>query len=163
MNLIDPQTAGEHFLDFSLAFYSLAQRQYRHANQIKANTKAFQTMMALLEAELSGYEPFTMSSLADELRITKQQMTKLVNDLEDQNMVARVHDSSNRRLVYIHITEGGKVMMEELKSLMLGSTVKAMELYTEEELAELDHCLQTLTRLLGKLDIRLPEHLEPPL
>lgn len=163
MNSVDPQAAGKHFLDFTLVFYTMAQRHYRHSNQIKANTKAFQTLMTLMNIEETGSEPLTMSSLADELHITKQQMTKLVNDLEGQNMVERVHDSINRRQVYIHISDKGKSMMDELKALMLESTVEAMKAYTKEELDQLDHCLQTMTRLLGKLDIKIDCPVDSPL
>lgn len=156
MNLADRETVGRHFLDFLIGFCSMSQRQYRHSNQIKANTKAFHALLTLSQNGMPEAETFTMSSLAEALCITKQQITKLVNDLEEQDMVKRVHDSKNRRQVYIRITENGRSLIDGLKALMLSSTVKAFDCYTPEELEELDHCLLTLSRLLSRFHPTLP-------
>ena len=101
--------------------------------------------------ELDGHK-LTMSELADQLDITKQQLTKLVNDLEEKELVQRTHDSRNRRQVYIHITDQGARMLTDLKQSMLDSTLKALSCYTEEELAKLDHCLTNLSELLEKFN-----------
>lgn len=43
-------------------------------------------------------------------------------------------------------------MLADLKQSMLNSTLKALSGYTEEELAQLDHCLTNLSHLLEKFN-----------
>ena len=54
-----------------------------------------------------GRQAPTMSEMALQLGITKQQLTKLINDLEEKNLVRRQHGSRNRRHVYLMITPEG--------------------------------------------------------
>lgn len=145
----DALAVSDHFLKFTIRFFTLAKSQYQQQNVVKANSLAFNTLMTL--NELNGHE-LTMSELADQLDITKQQLTKLVNDLEEKELVQRTHDSRNRRQVYISITDRGIQMLMDLKESMLDSTLKALSGYTEEELAALDHCLVRLADLLGKFN-----------
>lgn len=143
------QTVGAHFLRFTINFFALAKGQYHQQNVVRANTLAFNTLLTL--NELNGRD-LTMSELAEELDITKQQLTKLVNDLEEKELVRRIHDSKNRRQVYIRITERGAQMLADLKNRMMDSTVNALSSYTEDELAELDECLVKLGKLLEKFN-----------
>ena len=51
---------------------------------------------------------FTMGELAKKLNISKQQMTKLVNGLEERGLVKRVYSSTNRRIVIITLCDKGR-------------------------------------------------------
>ena len=96
----DYRTVGEHFLDFTITSFNLAKSKYQQQNQIKANSVGFQALILLNQP---GRSAPTMSELAARLEITKQQLTKLVNDLEEKDLVRREHDSRNRRQVYLYI------------------------------------------------------------
>ena len=143
----DYRTVGEHFLDFTITFFNLAKSKYQQQNQIKANSVGFQALILLNQ---TGRSAPTMSELAARLEITKQQLTKLVNDLEEKGLVKREHDSRNRRQVYLYITPTGAAIVSQLKEAMLSCTVAGLAGYSEEELAELDDCLIRLSSLLEK-------------
>lgn len=145
----DVNTAGRHFLEFAIAFLSLAKCQYQQANDVKVNSLGFFTLVAL---ENWADENYTMSDLADKLQIAKQQLSRLINDLEAKGLVERIHDTANRRRVYIRISRHGLEMMDELKQDMLKSTTAALSSYNENELDELDHCLCRLTKLMKKFN-----------
>ena len=49
----------------------------------------------------------TMSQLARQTKMPKQQMTKLVNRLVEQGLVSRNDDPSDRRVINIRLTEAG--------------------------------------------------------
>ena len=104
----DYRTVGEHFLDFTITFFNLAKSKYQQQNQIKANSVGFQALILLNQP---GRSAPTMSELAARLEITKQQLTKLVNDLEEKDLVRREHDSRNRRQVYLYITPTGAAIV----------------------------------------------------
>ena len=143
----DTPSVGVHFLEFAIQFFNLAKCQYQQQNQVRANTAGFHALVLLSHPQSPSP---TMSELAEQLGITKQQLTKLVNDLEDKELVSRRHDSKNRRLVYLDITPKGLTSLEELKKDMLRCTVSGLRGYSLEELKQLDDCLVQLSKLLEK-------------
>lgn len=149
----DRRRAGEQFLNFTIRFFNLAKANYQQHNQIKVNTVAFYAMMRLNQPYLKAP---TMSELAKELDIPKQQLTKLVNDLESKCLVERRHDSINRRQVHLYITPSGSAIMRQLKNAMLDCTISGFASFSEEELKDLTCCLERLTQLLEKF------HPQPP-
>lgn len=149
-NLMDRETiqkTSEHFLEFVITFLSLTKCQYQCANKVKINSLTFFTLIALKRCP---DKHFTMSELADRLQITKQQLSRLINDLEDKGLVRRIHDTANRRRVYIQLSEQGLEMLDALKQDMLQSTASAMQAYSSEELADMDYCLCCLAGLMEK-------------
>ena len=136
--MVDQQelsSAGLKFMDFAIRFFNMAKCQYQQQNQVKANK--------------AGFQP-TMSFLADEMGITKQQLTKLVNDLEAMGLVKRIHDERNRRQVYVTLTDDGRNEFEEIKQAMLECTVAGLKDFSEDELEQLGDCLERLIPLLEK-------------
>lgn len=77
----DSRHVGEHFMEFAIDFFNLAKNSYHQQNQIRANSAAFQVLMQLNQP---GRQAPTMSEMALQLGITKQQLTKLINDLEEK-------------------------------------------------------------------------------
>lgn len=155
----DYRTVGEHFLDFTIAFFNLAKSKYQQQNQIKANSVGFQALILLNQP---GRSAPTMSELAARLEITKQQLTKLVNDLEEKDLVRREHDSRNRRQVYLYITPTGAAIVSQLKEAMLSCTVAGLSGFSEQELKELDNCLTRLSGLLSKFNPDAPGAVKCP-
>ena len=149
--MVDQQelsSAGLKFMDFAIRFFNMAKCQYQQQNQVKANKAGFQVLFILSMPE---YTQPTMSFLADEMGITKQQLTKLVNDLEAMGLVKRIHDERNRRQVYVTLTDDGRNEFEEIKQAMLECTVAGLKDFSEDELEQLGDCLETMITLLEKL------------
>lgn len=152
----DARTVGEHFTEFAIGFFNLAKNSYHQQNQIRANSAAFHLLIRLKQPDRPCP---TMSEMAGELGITKQQLTKLVNDLEEKHLVTRQHDCKNRRQVYLNITPEGDSIMAQLRDAMLNCTISRLSVYSQEELEEMDDCLKRLGTLLGKFpaDSEQPE------
>ncbi len=147
--------AGIQFIDFTFHFFNMAKTLFRHENQVRANSLAFQAILELSQLEGSS-QPISMSDLADQLRIPKQQLTKLVNDLEEKQLVTRVHNKTNRRKVHISITPSGQSLLAELHQAMLTSTIQALSAYTNDELLEMAQSLKSLNRLIEKFNLDTP-------
>ena len=148
--MVDQQelsSAGLKFMAFAIRFFNMAKCQYQQQNQVKANKAGFQVLFILSMPE---YPQPTMSFLAEEMGITKQQLTKLVNDLEAMGLVKRIHDERNRRQVYVTLTDDGRNEFEEIKQAMLECTVAGLKDFSEDELEQLGDCLERLIPLLEK-------------
>ncbi len=144
------ETTSIHFLEFSVAFLSMVKRHYQQdGGNIRANSMAF---FALIALDSWADDNYTMSDLAEKLQIPKQQLTKLINDLETRGLVERSHDTENRRRVYIRICEEGRHLMDQVKQDMLESTLYGLRSYTSDELLEMDQCICRLTELMQKFN-----------
>ena len=101
-----------------------------------------------------SHSSMTMTQLAEKLGISKQQLTKLVNDLEAKAYVERVHDQVNRRLVYIHITEKGQERLDAFALQALGPVRETLEASSPEEKERLCGSFQELLQFLRKVQER---------
>ena len=101
---------------------------------------------------LRGYrnQPITMTRFANEMGITKQQMTKLVNDLEEKGYVERSHNKENRRQVYISITDEGLVHLDKMIGELAHETLNTLSAYTDEEKERIYSCSAELSALFKK-------------
>ena len=64
---------------------------------------------------LNQNDELSMSELADDLCMSNQQLTKIVDALVDLNLVERVCDPQNRRKFFAKLTEKGRNMLVSLK------------------------------------------------
>ncbi len=150
----DINLVSEQFLNVGLIFFNLIKNHYSQQNQIKAYSHPFYALTLLNSLEET---PPIMSQLAKDLGITKQQLSKLINDLEEKGLVHREHDKKNRRQVYLTITPEGKFVINQLKAALISSTAQGMTIYNADELARLKDCLDDLSRLLLRFQPILPK------
>ena len=95
-------------------------------------------------------DPITMTKFADEMGITKQQLTKLVNDLEDKGYVQRVHNPENRRQVYISITDIGVEHLDTMIGELVHEVIHSMAEFDDAEKTKLKESICTLSELFRK-------------
>ena len=88
--------------------------------------------------------PQIMSSISDELGVTKRNVTALVDALESEGLVRRLPHPTDRRATVIEMTEGGSVAAERMYDEHRASVAKLFENLSEEDQRE-------LVRLLGLL------------
>ena len=93
----------------------------------------------------------TMTKLAQELKVPKQQVTKLTDKLSEYQFVERVSNDQDRRSVWIRLTPKASAYLDEyyLKNRVFIHMLE--ELLTEEELQRLNNAVQVLIEILPKL------------
>ena len=135
------------FLNFMVDYYALLRRHIVEANQFRFQSHGFSMLYTLRDHR---NEPLTMTEFARELGITKQQLTKLVNDLEDQNYVRRAHNTENRRQVYISITDEGSAHLDQMIGELAHETLITLSAFTDEEKERIYCCSAELSALFKK-------------
>lgn len=135
------------FLNFMVDYYALVRRHIVETNQFRFQSHGFSMLYTLRNHR---NEPLTMTEFAKELGITKQQLTKLVNDLEDQNYVRRAHNTENRRQVYIEITDEGVIALEHMLGEILHEIIKSLEDFSDEEKLKIQEYAGSLSEMLQK-------------
>lgn len=96
-------------------------------------------------------EGITMSELATLLGVSNQQLTRIMNELVENEFVIRFTDTTNRRLVKAKISEKGKEQLMAFHTTMNEGMAKAFEVLTEEELDQCLFHIQSLVALLSKV------------
>lgn len=97
-----------------------------------------------------------MSQLAERIQMPKQQLTKLINQLEDGGYVLRLRRKEDRRMVYLKLTDKAGDFMGWYAKMLKASLIKAFEALTQEETETFYQCLTRIGGLLEKLPSGMP-------
>ena len=148
MNPRKDEELASLFFDVFSDFMLTLKKSAASEAELKMNSHTFFVLFTLTHSE--GV-PITMTMLAEALQISKQQLTKLVNDLEGKNYVERIHDQVNRRLVYIRITTDVQRRMDEFARSALEPVTTALRQYSPEEKERLAGNFAELTEFLKNI------------
>lgn len=100
---------------------------------------------------LKDREPRSMSELAAEMNVLKQQLTFLTDKLAENGFIERVHDKKDRRSVKISITQKGIDFLADRYKQMLGLVISKFEELSEEDIKELHAAVQSIHKIMERL------------
>lgn len=89
-----------------------------------------------------------VKDLAEMLRVTPGAITQLVNMLVEKDLVKRVEDAKDRRVIRIKLTDLGASSLEEFNKGYMESTNKVFGVLNEKEIKE-------FVRILDKVNAHL--------
>ncbi|MGG1397957.1 MarR family transcriptional regulator [Bacillus salipaludis] len=90
----------------------------------------------------------SIGELKEEMLVTKQNMTGMINRLQKSNLVTLFQDSEDKRRTRVKITDEGHRVYEQLKSLRNDFNSKTYHIYNDQEILVLS---DLLNRLIGHL------------
>lgn len=93
----------------------------------------------------------TMTALARELVMSKQQMTPIVDKLVAENLVKREPDGKDRRIIHIVLTAAGYEMREKCKIETLAILQDKLSRMASEDLTALHTALTNLYAVIHKI------------
>jgi DNA-binding MarR family transcriptional regulator len=99
-------------------------------------------------ASVNSRGPITLGELAEAEGVSRPSMTVLAASLLEQNLVAKELDSSDGRLVRVHITQAGKRVLERSRTRRNAYLTKRLGSLSVEELRTLDEAATILLRLV---------------
>jgi DNA-binding MarR family transcriptional regulator len=97
-------------------------------------------------------ENLAVSEVARRLVIPKSQMTHLIEQLVDLDIVARHPDAKDRRIINISLTDHGKALLKECREIMKQTISNKLSRLTPAELADLSMVLEKLKDIGAKLE-----------
>jgi len=119
---------------------------------MKVNSEDINPAQIFILFALKGMGRSTMSSIAEEVAVSNQQLTKLVDELVGKGLVERSKDSDNRRLVLINLTHRAEEYLTSKHHELIGELIPTFQKFSGEDLAELSKASMTILEILQKLD-----------
>ncbi len=119
--------------------------------------KIFRRDQAIPGIQLAGYRvlgtlmkwgPLPASELARRLYISRPYITRLVDGLIADRLVERMPDETDRRVIRIRITGDGVRRLKNMGAIFHDDVIEFLRGLNEEELAELNDCLERMNRIL---------------
>lgn len=100
---------------------------------------------------LKLYGTVTMTQLAQEMKVTKQQLTRLVDKLSEHQFVERTCDPKDRRAIWLQLTPRAISYLDNYYKKNTTFIQMLEEQLTDEELQKLNQAVETLGEILPKL------------
>lgn len=100
---------------------------------------------------IRAFESVSMTELARHLRVPKQQVTKLVDNLSQYDFILRVSDEKDRRLIRICLTEQANAYIDDYYRKNQTFIHMLRTQLTDQELERLSAAVETLGEILPKL------------
>ncbi len=97
---------------------------------------------------LSVHKTLSMSDIGRKLSMPKPHVTVLIDKLIEEEMVERIADLSDRRIVNIHITEKGITQFQNIKQEISEEMRQQLQQLTKEQLTTLVTATQQVRELL---------------
>lgn len=93
-----------------------------------------------------------MNFLCTHLNVTKSTMTSIIDSLEKRNLVIRVRKETDRRSIYINLTEDGKVLGKKIKNDISDHFNYQMSLLDSDEQKLFWDSLENINNIINKIE-----------
>ena len=100
---------------------------------------------------LKDKKPRSMSDLATEMDVLKQQLTFLTDKLAENNYIQRIPDPKDRRSIKVSITQSGLDYLDKYREQTLNLITLKFEQLSIEELDELHTAIQSMHKIINRL------------
>jgi DNA-binding MarR family transcriptional regulator len=91
-----------------------------------------------------------MTEIADDLLISRPQMTRLIDEMVDLGMVERQSNEVDRRRVNVRLTAKGRKTVERFDALLIEAMSARLGSISDSELQELSSTLERLRDVLSR-------------
>lgn len=108
-------------------------------------------IMALFTLKYCGQSH--MTHVAEKMKVSNQQLTKIIDALVRRGYVKRAQDPDNRRLVKISMTAEGEAYIKGLKDRILPQLAKRFECFSDKELECMAQSFDTIYRIMKEKGI----------
>ncbi|MBN7796542.1 MarR family winged helix-turn-helix transcriptional regulator [Parahaliea mediterranea] len=99
---------------------------------------------------LSQQEGLKQAELAERLDVAPISLARQIDNLEQEGLVERCRDDSDRRCFRIHLTGAAQPALETLQRLALETRREALAGLSEDEIGQLQHLLGRVRQNLSR-------------
>lgn len=148
MSEINNLPLAEELMHFMLKSYDLLQANPIGSctGRVRVNTHGFRIIYLLTRSP--GHQ-CSMSCLTEHLQITKQQLSRLINELEDSGLAERRRYKNNRRMVMVALSEDGLSFFRQVEQAIIKDMGSHLMAEAPEDIEIIYAGISRLNRLLA--------------
>ena len=135
--------------NITLDFFRISNLLNRYGAKMVSEVGLTSIQQWVILRTIINREDISIGELKEEMLVTKQNMTGMINRLQQLNLVTLFQDPEDKRRTRVKITEEGIHVYEQLKSLRNDFNAQTYHIYNDQE-------IMVLSDLLG----RFVEHLK---
>jgi DNA-binding MarR family transcriptional regulator len=139
------QTTIEKVVDNLMHLHPLLSKSF--SKQMRAKTHLNPGSLFIMGL-LSVYKTLSMSEIGRKLSTPNPHVTVLIDKLIEEEMVERVADPTDRRIINIHITEKGSTQFQNIKQEISETMRNQLNQLTSEQITTLATATQQVRDLL---------------
>ncbi|XRG77563.1 MarR family transcriptional regulator [Rossellomorea sp. GAMAL-10_SWC] len=148
----NPNQIAEKFIQLlPLVFNKFNKQSSKNTLKIK-QSELTHLQSHILEELFQTVDGISITELAQNISISKQQMTPLIMKLEEKEYVSKIQDPNDKRSVKIILTEKGKKVVTKRWEDFYHIFCERIGQLDEEDLLDLDYSMHKIIRILGKLE-----------
>ncbi len=122
---------NESVVENLMAIYPLLSKSFARAIRTKTT---FSPGVLFTLAALYHHKKLTMTGIGCHLSVPKPHATALVDKLIKDDLVVRLPDPNDRRVIYIELTQKGTETLKTLKSIISEELISKLELLTADQM-----------------------------
>ena len=126
----------------------------------KELNKKYQVSAPQLHCLLSLYEngPLPPSHIARFIMVKSSTVTGIIDRLEHKNLVRRMRNSRDRRVINIELTETGEILAQNAPPPIQQKIVDGLKNLSESKMEQIVRSLGMLTDMLDTQDLEVEQH-----
>jgi len=123
----------------------------------KELNKTYQVSATQLHCLLALYDhgPLPPSQIARYIMVKSSTVTGIIDRLEQKNLVYRLRDSPDRRVITIQLTEAGRELAQHAPPPLQQKIVEGLKKLPEKEIKQIILSLSKLTQMLDVQDLEV--------
>lgn len=134
-----------------LLFQLIALLDKKFVRPVSLNMKPLLSPLQVHVLSILKEKNATMTELAAEIYISKQQLTPLVDKLVAEGLVQREYDKSDRRTINVTLTDSGSQLLESVSSIAMNVLKNKLDCLDQADMNCLTAALSDLHRIIKKL------------
>jgi len=147
-----PEQIGESFIKLLPLIFNKLNKPGQKNTPGQKQSELTHLQFHILEELFHTVEGVSLTELAQNINISKQQMTPLIMKLEEKKYVTKVQNGKDKRSVKIVLSEKGKqTVMKRWEDFHQLFCEKIGQL-NEDDLLDLDYSINKVIRIIGKLE-----------
>jgi DNA-binding MarR family transcriptional regulator len=138
----------ENFITVVPQFYKKFEKVKSEIVHKRKIAKSHMEILSIIKREKS----IAMSEIGKRMYISKPNVTTLISRLISLNLVKRITEENDRRIIFIQLTEEGEKFILDCRSEYFNIVKEIISRYNDEELILLQTILDSANKLLNKFE-----------
>lgn len=143
---MNKQLYVEQLFEVMSQLKKLIQNQTHESHEEKASTIMQYSALKFLKNSKNS----TVGDIAAKLKLSKSSATQLIERLAKAELVHRVHDANDLRVIHLILTPAGEHTIAEMKKKFISKISKVLSKIPDEDLKELTRIHSNLIETLQK-------------